>query len=119
MHTARIEDPVAGYALYLMSFGIQKEEDRMNDWGDIPFGDGEGMHIARIEGPAAGYALFLLRPHVEGTRGGGRVWQNGQMTGEDIPFGDGKGVHIARIEGPAAGYALYLLCPGMEGTGGG
>jgi hypothetical protein len=119
MHTARIEGPVAGYALYLMSFGIQKVENRMNDWGDIPFGDCEGMHIARIEGPAAGYVLYLLGPGMEGTGEGGGEWQKGQIIGEAIPFGDGEGMHIARIEGPAAGYALYLLCPGLEGTGGG
>ncbi len=64
---------------------------------DIPFDDGKGMHIARIGGPAAGYALYLLRPPVEGTRGGGQAWQEGQMIGEDIPFGNGKGMHIARF----------------------
>jgi hypothetical protein len=78
------------------------------------FGDGKEMHIARIEGPAAWYSLYFLGPRVEGTKGGGRAWQEGQMIGEDIPFGDGKGMHVARIESPAAGYALYLPSLGKQ-----
>jgi hypothetical protein len=66
MLIARIEGPAAGYALYLLSPGIEGIGERGREWKngqmtgeDIPFGDGEGMHRSRIKGPAAGYVLYL------------------------------------------------------------
>ncbi len=37
MHIARIESPVAGYVLFLLSLGIQEDEDRIDDWGRHTF----------------------------------------------------------------------------------